>query len=114
MLASQTTLRGLDEAVIYEPATGDVVASAGLMAGCGHRTGCRMAAVEAARAGEVPILGNAGSTEVRALVELNYTPPLMLLIERAVDPHILDHMRHTEDAVAAIPAAWIRTGPTCR
>jgi two-component system nitrogen regulation sensor histidine kinase NtrY len=24
----------------------------------------------------------------------------MLLIERAVDPHILDHMRHTEDAVA--------------
>jgi two-component system nitrogen regulation sensor histidine kinase NtrY len=95
----QTTLRGLDEAVIYEPATGDVVASAGLLDGVGLDR-IPDAAVEAARNGEVPILGNAGSTEVRALVELNYTPPLMLLIERAVDPHILDHMRHTEDAVA--------------
>ena len=45
-------------------------------------------------------MGNDAETEVRALVELNSTPPLMLLIERAVDPHILDHMRHTEDAVA--------------
>ncbi|MEJ0045573.1 MAG: hypothetical protein WDN04_05115 [Rhodospirillales bacterium] len=29
----------------------------------------------------MPILGNEASTEVRALVELNSTPPLMLLIE---------------------------------
>jgi two-component system nitrogen regulation sensor histidine kinase NtrY len=98
-LASQTTLRGLDEAVIYDPDTNQVLASAGLMAGLD--TGqVSAAAVEAARNGEVPILGNDADTEVRALVELNSTPPLMLLIERAVDPHILDHMRHTEDAVA--------------
>jgi two-component system nitrogen regulation sensor histidine kinase NtrY len=99
VLASQTTLRGLDEAVIYDPDTEQVVASAGLMAGLD--TGqVSAAAVEAAKNGEVPILGNDAETEVRALVELNSTPPLMLLIERAVDPHILDHMRHTEDAVA--------------
>jgi two-component system nitrogen regulation sensor histidine kinase NtrY len=99
VLASQTTLRGLDEAVIYDPDTNQILASAGLMAGLD--TGqVSAAAVEAAKTGEVPILGNDAETEVRALVELNSTPPLMLLIERAVDPHILDHMRHTEDAVA--------------
>jgi two-component system nitrogen regulation sensor histidine kinase NtrY len=100
MLANQTNVRGLDEAVIYDPATGSIVASAGLMAGLGlgqHQISA--AAVEAAREGEVPILGNNASTEVRALVQLNSTPPLMLMVERAVDPHILDHMRHTEDAV---------------
>lgn len=99
VLGAQTTLRDLDQAIIYEPNTGEVVASAGLMAGLGPGN-ISAAAVEAARQGEVPILGNASSTEVRALVELNSTPPLMLLIERAVDPHILDHMRHTEEAVA--------------
>jgi two-component system nitrogen regulation sensor histidine kinase NtrY len=101
MLSQQTTLRGLDEAVIYDPASGSVLASAGLMAGLGlGQNQISQAAIEAAREGEVPILGNAASTEVRALVQLNSTPPLMLMIERGVDPHILDHMRHTEDAVA--------------
>jgi two-component system nitrogen regulation sensor histidine kinase NtrY len=98
-LANETTLRGLDEAVIYDPDTNQVLASAGIMAALD--TGqVPAAAVEAAKNGEAPILGNDSQTEVRALVELNSTPPLMLLIERAVDPHILDHMRHTEDAVA--------------
>jgi two-component system, NtrC family, nitrogen regulation sensor histidine kinase NtrY len=99
VLVAQTTLRGLDEAIIYRPDTGEVVASAGLMAGLGPGQ-LPAAAVEAAQQGEVPILGNEASTEVRALVELNSTPSLMLLIERAVDPRILDHMRHTEEAVA--------------
>ncbi len=98
VLVNQTTLRGLDQAVIFEPITGDVVASAGMMAGIGPGQ-LPPAAVEAARTGEVPVLGNNGETEVRALAELNSTPPLMLVIERAVDPHILDHMRHTEAAV---------------
>jgi two-component system, NtrC family, nitrogen regulation sensor histidine kinase NtrY len=99
VLEYQTALRGLDEAVIYDATTNQVMASAGMMAFVGPGQ-IPLAAVEAAHQGEVPIIGNATSTEVRALVELNATPPLMLLIERAVDPHILDHMRHTEEAVA--------------
>jgi two-component system nitrogen regulation sensor histidine kinase NtrY len=100
VLATQTTLRGLDEAVIYEPNTERVVASAGLMAGMGIGPNeISQAAVAAARDGDVPIVGNSADTEVRALVELNSTPPLMLMIERAVDPSILNHMRHTETAV---------------
>ena len=35
VLATQTTLRGLTEAVIYDPLTGQVLASAGLFAGMG-------------------------------------------------------------------------------
>jgi two-component system nitrogen regulation sensor histidine kinase NtrY len=99
VLVTQTTLRDLDEAIIYNPETGQVEASAGLMAGIGPGN-IPQAAVEDAREGGVPVIGNPAHTEVRALVELNSTPPLMLLIERAVDPHILDHVRHTEEAVA--------------
>ncbi len=99
VLSTQTTLRGLDEAVIFEPSTGQVLASAGLMAGIGPGQ-ISQGAMEAAKAGEVPVLGNGADTEVRALVQLNSTPPLMMMIERAVDPHILDHMKHTEEAVA--------------
>ncbi len=99
LLSTQTTIRGLDEAMIYDPSTGNVVASAGLFAGSGPPQ-VGQAAVEAARQGEVPVLGTASETEVRALVSLATTPPLLLLIERPVDPSILQHMRRTEDAVA--------------
>ena len=99
VLDTQTTLRDLDEAILYNPDTGEVVASAGLMAGIGPGN-LPQAAVADARQGDVPVIGNATQTEIRALVELNSTPPLMLLIERAVDPRILDHVRHTEEAVA--------------
>jgi two-component system nitrogen regulation sensor histidine kinase NtrY len=98
VLATQTTLRGLDEAVLFDTSSGVVVASAGLMAGIGPGQ-IPQAAVQDARQGDVPVIPNDAHTEVRALVELNSTPPLMLLIERAVDPHILDHMRRTEEAV---------------
>jgi two-component system nitrogen regulation sensor histidine kinase NtrY len=98
MLDTQTQLRGLDEAVIYDASSGVEVANSGLMAGIGPAD-IPQVAVEDARQGDVPVIPNDAHTEVRALVELNSTPPLMLLIERAVDPHILDHMRHTEEAV---------------
>ena len=57
-------------------------------------------ALQAAQTGEVPVLSNGADTEVRALVQLNSTPPLMLMIDRPVDPNILAHMHQTEDAVA--------------
>jgi two-component system nitrogen regulation sensor histidine kinase NtrY len=98
-LEAQTTLRDLDEAVIFDPTTRQTLVSSGLLAALGPGQ-IDPAAMEAAAGGEVPVLGNAANTEVRALVQLNSTPPLMLLIERQVDPRILAHMRSTEDAVA--------------
>jgi two-component system, NtrC family, nitrogen regulation sensor histidine kinase NtrY len=99
ILAGQTALRGLTEAVIYEPVTGQVMASAGLMAGLGTNPPPAWAN-DLARSGDVAVLGSEDSTRVRAVVELNATPVLMLLIGRPVDPSILDHMARTEAAVA--------------
>jgi two-component system nitrogen regulation sensor histidine kinase NtrY len=99
VLETQTTLRGLDEAVIFDPTTFYVLASAGLMTGIGPGK-IPPGALDAARTGEVPVLSNGVDTEVRALVQLNSTPPLMMMIERPVDPRILAHMHLTEDAVA--------------
>jgi len=99
VLSSQVFLRGLDEAVVFQPDTREVVAKAGLMADAGPGK-ISPGAIEAARTGEVPVLSNGTDTEVRALVELNSTPSLMMMIERPVDPHILAHMHLTEDAVA--------------
>jgi two-component system nitrogen regulation sensor histidine kinase NtrY len=97
-LRIQTDVRNLDEAVIYDANTGAVVASAGLMAGIAPPD-IPAAALAAAGRGEIPVIPNNAHTEVRALVVLNRTPALMLLIEREIDPHIVDHMRRTEEAV---------------
>jgi two-component system nitrogen regulation sensor histidine kinase NtrY len=99
VLSSQVFLRSLDEAVVFDAETREVVAKAGLMADAGPGK-ISPGAIEAARTGEVPVLSNGTDTEVRALVMLNSTPTLMMLIERAVDPHILAHMHLTEDSVA--------------
>jgi two-component system nitrogen regulation sensor histidine kinase NtrY len=96
-LASQTDLRGLTEAVIYEPDTGRVMASVGIVD--------PMATVlppdwadQLVRTGDVAVLGSEDSTRVRAVVQL--TPTLNLLIGRPVDPRILEHMARTDQAVA--------------
>ncbi len=98
-LATQTGLRGLTEAVIYEPVTGQVIASAGLAAGFGASPPPAWA-TETARSGDVAVLSSDDQTSVRAVVQLDSTPALMLMIGRPVDPAILDHMTRTERAVS--------------
>jgi two-component system nitrogen regulation sensor histidine kinase NtrY len=46
------------------------------------------------------VLSSDDSSRVRAVVQLDTTPPLMLLVGRPVDPMILDYMARTEQAVA--------------
>ncbi|MDE2517194.1 MAG: HAMP domain-containing protein, partial [Rhodospirillales bacterium] len=99
VLAAQTTLRGLTEAVIYEPESGQVVAAAGLFGGLGA-TPAPSWATEQARSGDVVVMDSRDGTRVRAVVRLESTPTLMLLIGRPVDPTILAHMKRTEEAVA--------------
>ena len=99
VLANQTTLRGLTEAVVYEPVTGQVIASAGLFAGLGIEPAPQWA-TERARTGDVAVVPGADHTRVRAVVQLDSTPPLMLMVGRPIDPQILDHMVRTENAVA--------------
>jgi len=99
VLDAQTTLRGLTEAVIYEPDTGQIVAAAGIFVGMGIEQPPQ-AATRQALAGDVAILSTGDSTRVRAVVRLDATPPLTLMIGRPIDPQILDYMQRTELAVA--------------
>ena len=101
ILATQTGLRGLDEAVMFEPESGRVVASAGLMGGFGAEPPPKWA-TDQALTGDVAVIdsGSSSSQTERAVVALNSTPQLMLMIGRPVDPVILAHMARTEDAVA--------------
>ena len=97
-LGTQTGLRGLSESMIYEPLTGQVVASAGGLSGFESETPPGWA-TDLARSGEVAVLGSDDQTKVRGVVMLETTPTLMLVIGRLVDPTILDHIVKTEKAV---------------
>ena len=97
-LASQTGLRGLTESAIYEPVTGQVIASAGSMTGFESVVPPEWA-TELARSGDVAVLGSEDQTKVRGVTVLETTPSLMLVIGRLVDPAILDHIVKTEKAV---------------
>ncbi|MBV9249030.1 MAG: PAS domain-containing sensor histidine kinase [Acetobacteraceae bacterium] len=98
VLATQTTLRGLTEAVIYEPNTNQIMAAAGLFVGMGVEPPPSSATQQALR-GDVVVLDAGDGTRVRAVVRLESTPPLMLMIGRPVDPQILGYMKRTEQAV---------------
>ncbi|WP_342630144.1 PAS domain-containing sensor histidine kinase [Nguyenibacter vanlangensis] len=101
ILDSQATLRGLNEAVIYDPLTNTVVASGGLMSHPGDMQALPPpSATLMARTNEIAILDSPDEKTVRAVISLGDTPPLMLVITRPVDPVILDHMHRTERVVA--------------
>ncbi len=99
VLDTQTTLRGLTEAVIYEPTTGQVLAAAGIFVGMGVE-GPPQTATQQALNGDVSVLNAGDGTRVRAVVRLESTPPLMLMIGRPIDPTILGYMQRTEQAVS--------------
>ena len=99
VLQTQTLLRGLTDAVIFEPVTGRVQAGAGPMDGLGVELPPR-SVIDQARDGDVVVMGEPNEDRVRALVKLDSTPALMLLVDRPVDQNILNHMARTEQAVA--------------
>ena len=99
ILTTQATLRGLTEAVIYEPITGQIIASAGVMAGLGTQLPPAWA-TDMARRGDVAVMDAGDGSRVQAVVQLNATPSLLLKVDRPVDPEILDHMARVRKAVA--------------
>ena len=99
VLETQTTLRGLTEAVIYEPNTGQILAAAGLFVAFGIDPP-PPAVSQQALSGDVVVMDGGDGTRVRAVARLAATPPLLLMIGRPVDPQILGYMTRTEQAVS--------------
>jgi two-component system nitrogen regulation sensor histidine kinase NtrY len=99
VLETQTTLRGLTEAVIFEPTTGQVLAAAGIFVGMGVQAPPQTA-IEQAMRGDVAVMNAGDGTRVRAVVRLESIPPLILMIGRPIDPTVLGYMQRTEQAVA--------------
>jgi len=99
MLTTQTALRGLTEAAVFEPITGQIIASAGVLSGADVHPPPPWA-IEMARGGDVAVMDADNGTRVQAVVQLNATPSLMLMIDRPVDPEILGHMARVRKAVA--------------
>ena len=106
-LTTQTGLRGLTMAALYEPVTGSVLAASSAIGVLGpdplqNWTAERPPdwARTIANTGEVAVFSAENGTQVRAVVQLPTQPALLLMIGRPVDPVILDHMKHTEDAAA--------------
>ncbi|GBQ24697.1 two component sensor histidine kinase NtrY [Acetobacter estunensis NRIC 0472] len=101
MLDSQATIRGLTEAVVYDPITNRVIATGGLLSRSGYEQPLPPpAATMMARTNDVAIYDSPDEKVVRAVVALGETPEMMLVITRPVDPEILGHMRKTEKVVA--------------
>ncbi|MFK4044666.1 ATP-binding protein [Roseomonas mucosa] len=101
LLATHTAMRGLTDAIVYEPVLGTVVAHAGLSTAT-VMPPLESWAYELARSGEVVVLPNeSDEPRVQALVMLDIAPGLILQIGRPVDSGVLEHMRATERAFQA-------------
>ncbi|GBR06006.1 sensor histidine kinase NtrY-like [Acetobacter oeni] len=101
LLDSQATVRGLTEAVVYDPLTNRMIAAGGLLSRSGYQEPLPPpAATMMARTNDVAIYDSPDEKNVRAVVALGETPEMMLVITRPVDPEIVGHMHKTEQVVA--------------
>jgi len=99
-LSQEVGIRGLTEAAIIDPVTREQIATAGIYLGGMGITMPSQADIAAARGGRVVVISAPDATLERAIAQLDTEPASMLLIERPVDPTILDHVRRTQEAVA--------------
>jgi two-component system nitrogen regulation sensor histidine kinase NtrY len=102
LLGTHASIRGLTEAVIFDPSLGQILAQAGFIAG-GVVEPPPAWAVEQVRHGEAAVIPGETDARVRALVAIDMPPglidfpqSLMLIIGRPLDAGILDHLRRTE------------------
>jgi two-component system nitrogen regulation sensor histidine kinase NtrY len=97
IVQTQTTLRGLTEAAVFDAATRDVIAMGGLASSSAPEEVPVWARIFAA-GGDVAVM-TGDENRVRALVRLDFGEMTFLLIGRPVDPTVIGHMVRTEAAV---------------
>lgn len=99
VLATHTLLRGLTEAVVFDPTLRTVLARFGATSSFELDPPPEWA-IELARQGEVAVLPDEQEGRVRAVVALDSRPLLMLLIGRPVDPEVVNNQQRAEREVA--------------
>ena len=97
IVQTQTTLRGLTEASVFDASTREVIAIGGLASASAPEEVPVWARIYAA-GGDVAVMAG-DENRVRALVRLELGPMTFLLIGRPVDPTVIGHMVRTEAAV---------------
>jgi two-component system nitrogen regulation sensor histidine kinase NtrY len=97
IVQSQTVLRSLTEAAVFDAATREVLAVGGLASPSAPEEVPVWARIYAAGGDVAVITGD--ENRVRALVRLDFSEGAFLLIGRPVDPTVIGHMVRTEAAV---------------
>ncbi|MDF2764663.1 MAG: sensor histidine kinase [Rhodospirillales bacterium] len=98
ILAAQTALRGLTEAIIFD-GHGNLLARSGFSFSMEFDADLPKWALERARNGEVVVLSSDTDDRVRALVQLDSLFDVFLYVGRSVDPRVLSHLDRTQGAV---------------
>ncbi len=98
ILAAQTALRGLSEAIIFD-GHGNLLARSGFSFSMEFDADLPNWALERARTGEVVVLSSDTDDRVRALVQLDSLFDVFLYVGRSVDPRVLSHLDRTQGAV---------------
>jgi two-component system nitrogen regulation sensor histidine kinase NtrY len=97
IVQSQTLLRGLTEAVVFDAPTREVIALGGMASSTSPEEVPVWARIYASGGDVAVITGD--ENRVRALVRLDAPETAFLLIGRPVDPLVIGHMVRTEAAV---------------
>jgi len=97
-LSTQTSFRGLDEAIIFTP-DGQVIAKGGYTFALAGEF-VSFEAMAQADVGQVAVVTSPDSDRVRALVKLSTFPPTYLSVGRFVDNQVLARLNRTEEAVS--------------
>ncbi|MCC7284219.1 MAG: PAS domain-containing sensor histidine kinase [Acetobacteraceae bacterium] len=97
IVQTQTVLRGLTEAAVFDATTREVIAVGGLASPSAPEEVPVWARIFAAGGDVAVITGD--ENRVRALVKLDFGEMTFLLIGRPVDPTVIGHMVRTESTV---------------
>ncbi len=101
LVATQAAIRSLPEAIVFEAASGRVLARSPFAFSMEMSLQqIPQSAMDKARSGEVAILTTEDDDRVRALVRLDSFLDTFLYVGRFVDPKVINHMERTSAAVA--------------
>jgi two-component system nitrogen regulation sensor histidine kinase NtrY len=91
---------GLTQLLVFQPNNGNILADAGGFLGSMGATLPPASDIAVAQSGQIDVHTELGGTVEQAVIKLATPVPMMLMIEKPIDPEILDHVNRTEQATA--------------